>query len=418
MVVAAPAQLECQVQASSGEVQLRSTRAGSAGVTLHFQATTSSIPHQTLELGGAGGMAGCAGPAGIEPGSHAAAGSGARLAGLLGLRGGADAAAPPRRGIRCTAEVALSPQGRFCGWIAHPAVADNALQLGPATGDVGREDAANGTRVVAGIAAHASSEQVRWSESACGVMLAGSQAVLQVEQGSVAGTLAVLFWCCNCHSLLPHMQAPTHRTAWTSTDRAPMAADGSIYTFHRLCGSSGGPCLHIRDLHAKAIQLGGGSMEAAAAADRRRVIYETEWQAVSSHAVPHAAQTAVGCRPQQGAQYVLAQPGAVAAVFAMPRPAGSAGGVAAAGTAVATCTAHTVLLQTVAAHASRSSAMHLLTHASQPVARAPAGCHVDGAASAAALSMQSMMRVAAQEFGAVQWGSADVGLSYPPLPTR
>lgn len=197
-----------------------------------------------------------------------------------------------------------------------------------------------------------------------------------------------------------------------------MALDGSIYTSHWLGGSTGGPCLHIRDLHAKTIQLGGSSTETAAAVDRRRVIYETEWQATGSHAMPHAAQAAVGCRQQQRPEYLLQQPRAAAALFALPRPAASAGGMAAAGAAVATCAAHMVLLQTVAARARRGSAMHLLTHASQPVARTPAGCHVNTGSSVAALGLQSMMRVAAQEFGAVQWGSADVGLSYPPPPSR
>ena len=39
-------------------------------------------------------------------------------------------------------------------------VRDNALQLGPATGDVGKEDDADVTRVVAGMAAYVAAEQV------------------------------------------------------------------------------------------------------------------------------------------------------------------------------------------------------------------------------------------------------------------
>jgi len=66
----------------------------------------------------------------------------------------------PARGVRCTAAICLGQQGSSSGWLAHPAVADNALQLGPATGDVGREDSADVTRVVAGIASYAATEQV------------------------------------------------------------------------------------------------------------------------------------------------------------------------------------------------------------------------------------------------------------------
>ena len=72
-----------------------------------------------------------------------------------------------------------------------------------------------------------------------------------------------------------------------------------------------------------------------------------------------------------------------------------------------------VLLQTVAAQAGIGSALQLLSQAAQPVSRAPVGCHVSTGASAAVLSMQSMMRVAAMEFGMVQWASADVGRAAP-----
>lgn len=63
-------------------------------------------------------------------------------------------------GVRCTATVSLHLRNRGSGWVAHPAVIDNALQLGPATGDVGKEDDANVTRVVAGMAAYANVKEV------------------------------------------------------------------------------------------------------------------------------------------------------------------------------------------------------------------------------------------------------------------
>lgn len=199
-----------------------------------------------------------------------------------------------------------------------------------------------------------------------------------------------------------------------------MAADGTIYTSHWLYTAGGPRCLHIRDLIAKVIQLDAarGAAAAAAAVDRSRVIYETEWQAATAHAAPHAGAAGVSSQAQARPVFVLAQPGAEAQAVAMPRPAhAAAGAVEAAGAAFATCIAQTELLQTVAAGAGLGSSMQLLSQSAQPVARAPVGCHVDVGASASALSMQSMMRVAAMEFGAVQWASADVARAYPqPLP--
>lgn len=194
-----------------------------------------------------------------------------------------------------------------------------------------------------------------------------------------------------------------------------MAADGTIYTCHWLYAGSS-RCLHIRDLIAKVIQLDAVRSAAAAAAalDRKRVVYEAEWQMVASHAAPHAADQAISCLPQRQPVFVLSQPGVEAERYGMPHPARSAAGaVQAAGAAVSTCLAQTMMLQTAAAQAGRGSSMQLLTQGAQPVARAPSGCFASAGASAPALSMQSMMRVAAMEFGMVQWASADAGLAYP-----
>lgn len=192
-----------------------------------------------------------------------------------------------------------------------------------------------------------------------------------------------------------------------------MAPGGTIFTSHWLCGSAG-ISLHISDLCAKPIPLSSSAMASAAAADRRRVIYETEWQVVGSHASPHASLPAGSHQLSHRAAFVLEQPQEPAARFDLRHAAhATAGGSAAAGAAVAACAAHTVLLQTAVALARRGSSMQLLTRASQPVARAPAGCHVHAGSAGPVLGMHSMMRVAAQEFGTVQWGSADVGLSYP-----
>ena len=198
-----------------------------------------------------------------------------------------------------------------------------------------------------------------------------------------------------------------------------MAPGGTIYTSHWLCGAAGATSLHIRDLCAKPIQLSSRTGEPAVTADRSRVIYETEWQAVGSHASPHASLPAVSYQLPRHAAFVLAQPQEPATEFNLRHAAGAAaGGMAAAGAAASACAAHTVLLQTAVAQARRGSSMQLLTHASQPVARALAGCHVHAISTGAVLGMHSRMRVAAQEFGTVQWGRADVGLGHPQSPIR
>lgn len=56
---------------------------------------------------------------------------------------------------RSTAEVSLEQQQKGSGFIAHPAVTDNCMQLGPMTGalEAANSDTSNTTRVVAGLAA-------------------------------------------------------------------------------------------------------------------------------------------------------------------------------------------------------------------------------------------------------------------------
>lgn len=215
------------------------------------------------------------------------------------------------------------------------------------------------------------------------------------------------------------LQVPQRGSAWTCTQRAPMAADGTIYTCHWLYAGST-CCLHVQDLIAKVIHLDAARSDAssAAALDRSRVVYETEWQTAAAHTVPHATDQAVSCLLQCQPVFVLNQPGLGAQRYAMPRVAQTAAGsMFASGAAVTTCTAQTVLLQTVAAQAGRGSSMQLLTQGAQPVARAPTGSSASASTSAPALSMQSMMRVAAMEFGMVQWAGADAGLADPqPLP--
>ena len=54
---------------------------------------------------------------------------------------------------RCTAEVSLEQQQRGSGYIAHPAVTDNCMQLGPMTAALEASATSSTTRVVAGLAA-------------------------------------------------------------------------------------------------------------------------------------------------------------------------------------------------------------------------------------------------------------------------
>lgn len=182
MTLAAPVQLDCHVDAASGEVQLRSSSKLSKAATLHFRATACSLARTPLDQAGGEGSPR---PSGASSDSDSAASNHSkdavaaveadamapctpppvqptasrRLAMQLGMAEPASAGAQ-QRGIRCSAEVSLEQQGRGSGWVAQPAVTDNALQLGPATGDVGKEDDADVTRVVAGMAAYVAVEQV------------------------------------------------------------------------------------------------------------------------------------------------------------------------------------------------------------------------------------------------------------------
>lgn len=137
LTLSAVVQLDCQVSAASGEVQLRSTSPRGAALKLHFRASVSCIRQQAATVDS---------PSSLWPAVR------------LHVGEAPDWARTP--GVRCTAAICLDQPGLGSGWLAHPAVADNALQLGPATGDVGREDSADVTRVVAGIAAAAATEQV------------------------------------------------------------------------------------------------------------------------------------------------------------------------------------------------------------------------------------------------------------------
>ncbi len=54
---------------------------------------------------------------------------------------------------RCTAQVTLEAQLKGSGYLGHPAVTDNCMQLGPGTAALGSSQAHQATRVVAGLGA-------------------------------------------------------------------------------------------------------------------------------------------------------------------------------------------------------------------------------------------------------------------------
>lgn len=172
----APFQLHCSVNALNGEVQLHSSSKRRTSPQLHFRAVVRSIHVLENHLNTSMVSSETAQPmktsidlstrvteedTSLEPGTPPPLQpSKAHRLGYM-LRMTSPALAKKARPVRCSAEVTLGPQVLGNGWISHPAVADNALQLGPATGDVGKEDDADVTRVVAGLVAYVAAEQVQ-----------------------------------------------------------------------------------------------------------------------------------------------------------------------------------------------------------------------------------------------------------------
>lgn len=158
LVVAAdvPSLLECVVHTTSGEVKLTSVRDQTKVVQRHFQAVIGSVSG----LNGSPVLASAAGL--LAP----LLSSACRLATLLHVPWHPATLAGARI-IRCRADVSLERHGRGNGWVSHPAVTDSMLQLGPATADVGKEDSADVTRVVAGMAACVAAEKVSMRAMDC-----------------------------------------------------------------------------------------------------------------------------------------------------------------------------------------------------------------------------------------------------------
>lgn len=344
--VASARVLECQVNCSTGDLQLRSIRGNAAAAQLHFKATarrlaTSSTIQEVPDQEN-------------------------KEETILQKSTGAALAWPrvkavKRAGVRCLAQVDATAAAKAgAGFLGHPAVVDNALQLGPATGDVGKEDDADVTRVVAGISAFAVGERPLYPSS------------------SVS----------------------------TATERAPMAEDGTIFTTHWLLREGQGHGVHVMDLQAKVINLDSAiGAQSGDAVDRIRLIYDIEWQ-TNSHIGPLSSGSELGCSIYPPSLLLTSETQAQQAHFAFAQP-----GVVPeeAQVAASTCLTHTALVQTLMQAAKPGWQLQLQSHGAQPAVAAPSATSaVHPMGSAMALSMMSFMRVAMSEYPTVQWSGLDV----------
>lgn len=133
-------QLECYIGAVGGIVQLRSLldSRGTKRVSMHCSATLASIKEHTKESDASNRTL-----VYLTTSSHNSSVAGSR-----------------QQTVRCIAEISVHHLSCDSGWMLHPTVLDNSLHLSPATSDVGRQDDADVTRVVAGMAAYATSKHV------------------------------------------------------------------------------------------------------------------------------------------------------------------------------------------------------------------------------------------------------------------
>ena len=349
--VGSAAVLECHVNCVSGDIQLRSAR-GSA-FQIHFKSSAGTLaPLSILHSSD-----------NEEPQVSSTTPKLSVLSSFVAVKKQRDA-------VRCTAVVVQPPRDSdTSGFLGHPAVMDNALQLGPATGDVGKEDDAEVTRVVAGISAFVVSDARK------------------------------------------KLSRPGFAATPTATERAPMAADGTIFTNHWLLGGVDTHSVFVMNLQAKVINLEASSTAAAAAVaeDKSRLIYAVEWQA-SVDAAEYLSFTAseersVGLTASSPTYLLTHKDAAKPSFFEFPATSSDP---AQATTEV--CSTHVTLVQTLmqlSGSAPRGQ-LRLHSHGAHPAARALHGATAEATSSSAALSMQSFMRVASTEYPATQWSSLDL----------
>lgn len=150
MELGTPVQLDCHINIATSQIQLRNASGLSTAPQLHLHATLTSVSQQAVLL---------------EHGCSSACRTSCSpvvLAWLALVLGCSQPAAGPALGcsIRCCGDISLKSD-HGSGWVAHPAIADNALQLGPATSDVGSSRPDGMTRVVAGVEAYVATKRVR-----------------------------------------------------------------------------------------------------------------------------------------------------------------------------------------------------------------------------------------------------------------
>ena len=185
--------------------------------------------------------------------------------------------------------------------------------------------------------------------------------------------------------------------------------DGTIYTSHSLFSDKNGVTSRVADLIAKVIRL--ESRSDLAALDRRRIIYEKEWQATAIH-LQTQYQRVLNVT-QLAPSFLLTQAGHLVEQFSIMRSLRSlTTSTQLSGLAVSTSIALTTFLQTVAINLGRDSMLQLLSQAAQATTFGPQGSLIDKSACVLALSMQSMMRVAAQELPMMQWVGTDLPQAY------
>lgn len=343
---ASAATLECQVVGATGDVQLRSAR-GSA-FQLHFKASAGRILSTTMNN---------------NENENENISSNTIRDVLFGQQ------VKKKYSVRCTAMV-TQPDSTSCsssGFLGHPAVVDNALQLGPATGDVGKEDDAEVTRVVAGMSAF----------------------VVNKPQNKKAKTGFV--------------GTPT------ATERKPMAADGTIITNHWLLSDDKASSVSVMNLQAKVINLeapGGSASAAAAAEDRSRLMYAVEWQASTSDPLVVAEEETQQLSSKEPTYVLTHSDAAEPTCFSFSSTASSDPAQATA----ETCSSHVEIVQNLMQlpGSAPKGQMQLHSHGAHPATRAPTGADTESRSSAAVLSMQSFMRVASAEYPATKWDSVDV----------
>ena len=169
-------------------------------------------------------------------------------------------------------------------------------------------------------------------------------------------------------------------------------------------------CLEVREMRGKAL---ASPSTAAQLASLDSLVYEVQWQAAWPHNTVSAYEQRRAHQQASSPLFSLTQHDAAwqdvrTAERVSLRSAYHSG------QATWQCAAQTVLLQAVAAQAGLGSAVHLATHASQPVAHTPAGCDaVRCGGESSGYGVQSMLRVAAMELGMVQWSASDADLFCP-----